>query len=127
MYILAGMVSISKPTTSKIFDKISTYLVPKDGVPKDVAVEVGAPNPKPAGFCWAAPKRLPAGAAACWPKPNAVEVAGWAAPKPNEPAGLAAPNALVAAGWAAPKPNEPAAVVAGWAAPKPPPKPKNEF
>ena len=76
-----------------------------DGVPKDVAVDVGAPNPKPAGFCWAAPKRLPAGAACCWPKPNAVEVAGWAAPKPNEPA----------------------AVVAGWAAPKPPPKPKNKF
>ena len=101
--------------------------MPKDGVPKDVAVDVGAPNPKPAGFCWAAPKRLPAGAAACWPKPNAVEVAGWAAPKPNEPAGLAAPNALVAAGWAAPKPNEPAAVVAGWAAPKPPPKPENKI
>ena len=102
--------------------------MPKDGVPKDVAVDVEAPNPKPAGFCWAAPKRLPAGAACCWPKPNAVEVAGCGAPKPNEPAGFcwAAPNALVA-GWAAPKPNEPAAVVAGWAAPKPPPKPKNKF
>ena len=67
-----------------------------DGVPKDVAVDVGEPNPKPAGFCWAAPKRLPAGAACCWPKP--VEVAGCGAPKPNEPA-------VVVAGRAAPKPK----------------------
>ena len=73
-----------------------------DGVPKDVAVDVGEPNPKKCekrrffGFCWAAPKRLPAGAACCWPKP--VEVAGCGAPKPNEPA-------VVVAGRAAPKPK----------------------
>ena len=73
-----------------------------DGVPKDVAVDVGAP--KAAGFCWAAPKRLPVGAACCWPKP--VEVAGCGAPKPNEPACFcwAAPNAVVA-DWAGPKPK----------------------
>ena len=66
--------------------------MPKDGVPKDVAVEldVGVPNPKPAGFC----------------RPKPVEVEGCGSPKPNEPACFcwAAPNAVVAV-WATPKPK----------------------
>ena len=101
--------------------------MPKDGVPKDVAVEAGVPNPKLGlAALFGCPKRPPVAPACCgWPKPNAVEVAVFGVPKPKVPAGFCwvAPKAVAV--LVVPKPNDvPAAVAAGWVAPNPPPKPK---